>query len=410
MTRPKILLIDFWVKCPKIDYMFTVLPKLDIDIYLLGPYNSMAWLSNIINKNRICETDLHDPVRALSDLSVFQKEFDIKFDAIITFEDQLTLLASVLAQFNNCIHTPLKSLRMSSVNKLLFRQYYNSFENAHFIKSNIDLFPGKKLVNDVPKVIKPIFGSDGQGVRKIEPGTKTDVVLSYLQQSCPNSMQEFKNFNNKFMLEDYVSGNVFSVDGIIQNDRIHFAGINQVTSSPEPYFMQISNNIPAQITSHEEQFICNNMTDFFKFAGYNNMPFHAEIKYHDNKIYIIEIGCRAPGGQILKGYEQAFGFNFIEQVFNLYLGKPVSFQKKYVKHIYQKGVYLWKNCIVDDVCIPSKLPITPDEFVLIAKSGDINSYPKPEKPIYYYSVSADSAKALQNKARLLEQAIKIKTR
>ena len=152
------------------------------------------------------------------------------------------------------------------------------------------------------------------------------------------------------------------------------------------------------------------MADFIKFAGYNNMPFHTEIKYNNNKIYIIEIGCRAPGGQILKGYEQAFGFNFIEQVFNLYLGNPVSFKRQYTKQIHQKGVYIWKDCIIDDIIVPKELPVTPDEFVVIAKPGDINSYPKPEKPIYYYSVSADSVSALRAKARLLENSINIKTR
>lgn len=152
------------------------------------------------------------------------------------------------------------------------------------------------------------------------------------------------------------------------------------------------------------------MADFMKFAEYDNMPFHAEIKYNNNKIYIIEIGCRAPGGQILKGYEQAFGFNFIEQVFNLYLGKPVSFERQYTKHIYQKGVYLWKNCVIDDIIIPKQLPVTPDEFIMIAEPGDTNSYPKPEKPVYYYSVSGDSINVVRTKARLLENSISIKTR
>lgn len=410
MTQPKVLLIDFWVKRPKIDYMFNVLSRLNVDIYLLGPCESIQWLSEVIDDNKVCKTNLHDPVRALSDLSVFKTVSGVNFDAIITFEDQLTVLASILAQFNNCIYTPLSCQKMSSINKLLFRQRYNLFENPCFIKSDINLFPGQTLINNVPKVIKPIFGSDGQGVRKIEKNTDTETILSYLQRSCPNSMQEFKNFNNKFMLEDYVLGDVFSVDGIVQNGNIHFAGINQVGSCPEPYFTQISNTIPAQIDNKQKQFIYNNMADFIKFAEYDNMPFHAEIKYNNNKIYIIEIGCRAPGGQISKGYELAFGFNFIEQVFNLYLGRPVSFKRQYTKHIHQKGVYLWKNCVVDDIIVPKELPVTPDEFIIIAKPGDTNSYPKPAKPIYYYSVSADSTESVRAKANLLENSINIKTR
>ena len=65
---------------------------------------------------------------------------------------------------------------------------------------------------------------------------------------------------------------------------------------------------------------------------------------------------------------------------------------------------------IDDIIVPKELPVTPDEFIMIAKAGDINSYPKPEKPIYYYSVSADSIKSVRTKANLLENSINIKTR
>lgn len=409
MTKKKVLIVDFWVKCPKMGYLFNTLKNLDFDIYILKPSETPVWFGEFIENDHICDTDLHNPTRSLADLSVFCEKNNIKFDAIVTFEDHLVVIASILAQFFNCIHTPLNCMIGSSVNKLLFRNKYNDFDNPNFIKSPISLYipgNGEKLVINSSKVIKPIFGSDGQGVMKIDPDYDFQQISHYLAESCPEKIPEFKKFNRVFLLEDYIGGGIFSVDGIVQGNKIHFAGINQVGSCPEPYFTQISNTIPANITKDQEEFIYSNISAFLNYIEYDNTPFHVEIKYNDNKIYIIEIGCRAPGGQILKGYEKAFGINFIEQVLNLYSGISVNFEKKFNKHVFQKGVYIFDQCTIDHLEV--KQPIEEaDEFVQIVKPGDVNKSNKPDCPIYYYSVSDTNIDIIKSKSKKIEESVVI---
>lgn len=412
MNKKKVLLVDFWAKCPKMEYLFDTLKNLNFEIYILKPIDTPIWFNEYVKPDHICETNLYNPTRSLADLSIFADINNVKFDGILTFEDHLVVITSVIAQFFGCIHTPLNCMIGSSVNKLLFRNKYNLFDNSNFIKSSIELYIPKdkqKLNIKSPKVIKPIFGSDGQGVIKIEPDYCFQQLSSYIDESCPEKIPEFKNFNRVFLLEDYVGGKIFSVDGIVQKKKIHFAGINQVGLCPEPHFTQISNTIPANITIDEENFIYSNISDFLMYMEYDNSPFHAEIKYKDNKIYVIEVGCRAPGGQILKGYKQAFGINFIEQVLNLYSNNEVTFQKKYKKNILQKGVFLFKNCIIDDIEIKNKI-VDADEFIQIAKPGTLNKFPKHDSPVYYYSVSGDSIDIVELKSKNIENSIIIHSR
>lgn len=405
----KVLLIGLGNKNPKNQFILKQLKKMNLDFYFLKSYQDENWFTDIIDKNHIFLTDVYNPTRAISDLSVIIQKNNLKFDAIFTFDEHLVLQTSVIAQFFGCIATPIETISASSANKLTFRNKYNKICNKNLIKSAIEIIDNieeNTILSDKDLVIKPLFGNNSYGVKKIYAG-KSNNIKQYVNQSWSTKQEEsYKNFNGVFLLEEYIKGTTFSVDGIVQNNVVLFAGINQFGYSPEPYFFQVSNTIPPVLDKIQQEKIYKTISHSLKELKYNNTPFHAEIKYTDKKIYIIEIACRAPGGQIMKGYEQAYGYNFVKQVINLYLGKPVSFIKKKNNHVLQKGVYIPQNCSIKDFYIPEQTPKC-KEFVRILNKGDKNSYPISATPVYYYALTERNKDKIYVKSHKIENDIKI---
>ena len=101
----KVLLIGLGNKNPKNQFILKQLKKMNLDFYFLKSYQDENWFTDIIDKNHIFLTDVYNPTRAISDLSVIIQKNNLKFDAIFTFDEHLVLQTSVIAQFFGCIAT-----------------------------------------------------------------------------------------------------------------------------------------------------------------------------------------------------------------------------------------------------------------------------------------------------------------
>ncbi len=332
---------------------------MDLKVYLVKSQNDVSWFSDVIDPDNILSTDVYNVTRFISDLSLFEEKKHLKFDAILTFDEHLVLQTSVIAQTFACQATPIYTITHSSTNKLLFRKKYNQISSLNLIKVNFDVVCSGNDIKITPstidRIIKPLFGNNSYGVKKISSNENIEQLMTYLKKFWSNLQEEcYKNFNDVFLIEDYVKGRTFSVDGIVQNKKIYFAGINEFGYGPEPYFLQVSNTIPPNITPKQESLCYKEVSKVLRQLRYNNTPFHAEVKLYDNKLFVIEIATRAPGGQIMKGYEQAYGFNFVKQVVNLYLNKQVDFKRTKNKFVYQKGVFIYKDCRIKKRSIKEK--------------------------------------------------------
>lgn len=381
--------------------------KLKHNIFVIKQPGSEYWFQDFVKPENIIHTDLKDLSETISKIALFCEKNSLKFDAILTFKEHLVIQASVIAQAFGCIHTPLKDIFNSSSNKLLFRKKYNEINDNGIIKSDIYIVD---TFDNIPsfskeKVIKPIFGSSSCGVKKIPVGDDIRKIKDFLTESVKKKFND--DHDRAFLIEDYIDGKAFSIDGIIQDNKISFAGINEYTYGPLPYFIQTGNIIPATLNEKDQDLCYKSIVKIIEHFGYNNCPFHAEIIIKDSKIYLIEIACRMPGGKIPRGYELAYGFNFIEQVINLYLGIPVNFERRTEFQIVQQGLHIFDNCKISSVDIP-KEALNEIDFELVTKPGEYNSYPINNKPIYFYSVrDFDFASAIK-RCENIKKSITIK--
>ena len=407
----KILIIGLGSQNPKNKYIFNTIKKLKYDFYILKSYNDNIWFADYIKADHILSGDVYNSSKTIADLSVFVKLHNIKFSAILTFDEHLVMQTSIIAQSFDCIATPLFAVMHSYSNKLLFRETYNRINDKNLIKTSLSVVEqlSEKILKNIKqdKVIKPLFGNNSYGVMKISQFDNIKYIQNYIKSSWSCKQEEnYKNFNNVFLLEDYIDGDTFSIDGIVQNGKIHFAGINQFGYSPEPFFIQISNTIPSKLSIRDQNLCYTTIKRLIKQLRFNNTAFHAEVKYNNNHIYVIEIAVRAPGGQIMKAYESAYGFNFVKQVINLYLGKKVCFKHSKDKFIFQKGFYIYKNCILKNFVLKNKLPKN-KEYIKIANNNQSITYPIDAIPLYYYALEENDRDTIIEKSCKIEQSHQI---
>lgn len=387
--------------------ILTNLKKLPYEIFLAVPTNTQNWTEEFIDAGHVFRLNFDDLTDCIAKIAVFC-ENSSPFDAILTFKEHFVYQTSVIAQAFNCIYTPLSSVFKASNNKLLFRNHYNQIGDNDIIKSDVKVVAWD---TDKPKisktmVIKPLFGSSSCGVQLVTPDTDIKQVIA---RSNEDIAKKFNATSERaFLLESYIPGKAFSIDGIIQNKKIHFAGINEYIYGPLPYFVQIGNIIPANITKKQQDFCLKSMRKIIKHFGFDNMPFHAEVILNDNGLYLIEIACRMPGGKISRGYELAYGFNFVEQVVNLYLGNPVKFEKTKRNQVIQKGKHLFYDCDILSLNIPTTA-FDECDFSVVTNAGEHNFYPSQNKPIYFYTIMANSFKDALDKSELFEKTIDIRT-
>lgn len=387
--------------------ILTNLKKLPYEIFLAVPTNTQNWTEEFIDARHVLRLNFDDLTDCIAKIAVFC-ENSSPFDAILTFKEHFVYQTSVIAQAFNRIYTPLSSVFKASNNKLLFRNYYNQIGDDDIIKSDVKVVAGDadKLKISKPMVIKPLFGSSSCGVQLVTPDTDIKQVIT---QSKDNIAKKFNTASERaFLLESYIPGKAFSIDGIIQNKNIHFAGINEYIYGPLPYFVQIGNIIPANITKKQQDFCLKSMRKIIKYFGFDNMPFHAEVVLNGNGLYLIEIACRMPGGKISRGYELAYGFNFVEQVVNLYLGNPVKFKKTKRNQVIQKGKHLFYDCDILSLNVPTTA-FDECDFAVVTNVGEHNFYPSQNKPIYFYTVIANSFKDASHKSENFEKTIDIRT-
>ena len=390
-------------------YILSELAKLPYDIFIAKSASDNYWFKEYIKPTNVLSVDFSDITNCIAQISYWCETNNIYFDAIFSFKEHMVAQASIIAQAFGCIHTSLNNIFSASNNKLLFRKRYNSIDSQDLIKTAITLLDksNKLPVLKSSMVIKPLFGSSSCGVQQVLPGDNITSIIADSKQAISNKFNVAHN--RGFLLENYIKGPAFSIDGIIQNNVIHFAGINEYMYGPLPYFVQTGNIIPASISRAQTDFCKNAMRQIIRHFGFNNTPFHAEVILNKDKMYLIEIACRMPGGKIPRGYELAYGFSFVEQVTNLYLGLPVNFEHKTNFQIIQKGKHIFENCIIESISLPKGID-TIQDFALVTHEGERNQHPSNNKPVYFYTVQTDDLKSACIKCDEIEKSINIKTK
>jgi biotin carboxylase len=159
-----------------------------------------------------------------------------------------------------------------------------------------------------PWILKPRSDVSAIGIRKVE--TAEDVWRIIEELNNRDSLRERASY---YLLAQFVSGEVFHVDSIVNNGRVVFAGANRYGRPP----LEVAHYGGAYVSrtvahgSADEKKLFEINRKLIKGLGHERGAAHAEfIKSDaDGEFYFLEVAARVGGAYIAEVLEAATGLN-----------------------------------------------------------------------------------------------------
>lgn len=159
-----------------------------------------------------------------------------------------------------------------------------------------------------PWIVKPRTEVNAFGIRKCETAEQVWEVLKGL-----DDRNTWRDHPSQFLIEQFIVGDVFHVDSVVEKGRIVAAGVSRYGKTP----MQVSHQggifttsiVPYKTKERRELEKLNKQ--LIKAFGYEKGITHAEFlrSKETGKFYLLEVAARVGGAYIANVLEQAAGFN-----------------------------------------------------------------------------------------------------
>jgi hypothetical protein len=148
-----------------------------------------------------------------------------------------------------------------------------------------------------PVVIKPLSLSASKGVIRANNRQQFNAACTTIDLILDNSnITGFER--NHVLVEGYLDGPEFAVDGILIDGDFHLLAI---FDKPEPltgpYFEETYYLTPSQLTQPNQSELIEEVSRCCDAYGLTQGPVHAEARITENGIYLIELAARTIGGQ-----------------------------------------------------------------------------------------------------------------
>lgn len=293
-----------------------------------------AWEEGAIGK---INSDYFYPISIVEKDEILNKCKEIKIDGICSIASDLAMLTvNYVAEKLNLIGNSLECTKITT----------NKYEMRKILSSNGVPCPYFKLIKDLkdiknenfnyPVIIKPTDRSGSRGVYKI--GNREELIEKI------NESQK-QSFNNEIILEEYIHGNEYSVEGISQNGNHKILQITRKYTTGAPNFIEIAHEQPAELSEELKDKIESVVLKSLKALKIQNGASHTELKIYNNEIKIIEIGARMGGDFIGSDLvEISTGIDFIKLVLDVALNNPINLKNiklnsdnyAFVKFIFNK--------------------------------------------------------------------------
>ena len=233
-----------------------------------------------------------------------------KPDRVVALEEFDVMTAALIRE-----HFCLPGMNSSTAKA--FRDKYRMAENAKV--AGLDVPEFVPLINPdevrefmarvpAPWIVKPRSDVSAIGIRKVE---NAEEVLSLINEM--NDREDLRQRSSYYLLAQFVHGDVFHVDSLVNKGRVVFAGVNRYGSPP----LQVAHHGGAYISrtvahgSENEKTLLAINRKLVKAQGIEQGATHAEfIKSDaDGRFYFLEIAARVGGAYIAEVLEAASGLN-----------------------------------------------------------------------------------------------------
>lgn len=164
-----------------------------------------------------------------------------------------------------------------------------------------------------PIIVKPTDRSGSRNIMKLE---SLDGVCQAVKEACETS------FEKKAIIEEYLTGNEYSMESISYNGKHHFLAVTKKFTTGAPHFIETGHKQPSDLSDETVKKAIDTIFKALDALHVENSASHAEFRVdEDGNIKIIEIGARMGGDCI--GSDLVYlstGHDFVKMVIDVACG------------------------------------------------------------------------------------------
>ena len=280
----------------------------------------------------VCKTvaDQFYPISIIDKESILQKCKEIGINGITSIASDtavptINYVASKLGLISNS-----DDYSQVTTNKYMMRQCFmeNNVPSPKFTlvdSKNQYQIKGFKF----PLIVKPTDRSGSRGVEKVLDPVQLDKAIERAQN---------ESFENKAIIEEFVTGKEISVESISYHGKHYVLQITDKVTTGAPFFVELEHHqpssLPEEIKVKVKQIVLHALDALHIQYGAS----HSELKItEDGDIRVIEIGARMGGDFIGSNLVQlSTGYDFMKGVIEVALG---LFHEPVIKEHNYSGVY-----------------------------------------------------------------------
>ncbi len=324
-------------------FIFQKLKKMDLKIVVLN--GEKNWAEPYVDHWIIADTFNH--ADSIKKLNLFLKNnAEIKIDGVVTFWEDDVLLTSKIVDKLDLIGVPF-NISAQVRNKYLFREFCgkNGITTPHYkiIKNKDDLEYVKNSFN-FPLVVKPVFGSRGAFVLKVDEANGLEEAFNYIQKIISSDVETALADGMDIFVEEYISGNEVDIDILLQNGKIKFYAVSDNFNKDKgEFFIDSGQATPSTLPEVNQKELIEMAEETLEKLGIQNGCIHFEAKSTKNGPVPLEVNLRLGGDYVYSYIKDAWGVDLIEGAVKIAFGSFLKNMKNLMPRKYVVGWDLYPD-------------------------------------------------------------------
>lgn len=173
----------------------------------------------------------------------------------------------------------------------------------------------------LPCVVKPVDQSGSLNVRRA--ATLEDARAAFRKARDGRDPELGRPSLPLALVEEFVVGPEYSVEGFVENGRVHTLSVTKKLLAAESPFVEVGHIIPADLGQAETERVHGYVARVAHALDLSVGPFHAEVRLSTRGPLLIEIAARLAGDRIPYLLSLSRGIDLWEIALRCHLGLPV---------------------------------------------------------------------------------------
>jgi biotin carboxylase len=223
------------------------------------------------------------------------------FDGIVAVGDKPAHLAAIIAERLGIPFHPPAAVAASR-NKFEARRLFAAAGLAvpGYRRMSLDDNPGDlaSAVN-YPCVLKPLGLSGSRGVIRADNALQFVAAFERISAllASPEIRRLHEDQDRYLLMEDFIPGREFAVEGIMTNGCLHVLAIfDKPDPLDGPFFEETIYVTPSREPAHVQDAIRNATATAVRALGLRHGPVHAEMRVNQSGVWMLEVAARPIGG------------------------------------------------------------------------------------------------------------------